>query len=200
MSQQTFNSGSVVRVTFFALLIILFILNGASVAAPMTMNLGLAVHYYSVSDSIYKNVYGDGGLMWGGHIDLGFWKGLELRGELNYFSDQGKLTVTDEVIRFQMMSYVFGLRYRLDKWAGIRPYLGAGIGGYSYSEELPNRFDDVKDSMPGYHAEGGMYIDLSRRLRLDLNIRYLKADTKPFEETIALGGIRVGVGFVLRLK
>jgi hypothetical protein len=49
-------------------------------------------------------------------------------------------------------------------------------------------------STTGFHIEGGSYIAVGRRFHIDLNLRYVKADAKPFDETIKLGGWRAGVG------
>jgi len=41
--------------------------------------------------------------------------------------------------------------------------------------------------------EAGTYIELNDNWRLDLNLRYVKAEIEPFIERIDLGGIKIGV-------
>lgn len=179
------------------IMIVFFTLFLTASLSPYALTKGLGsgcyLNYYSVADSIYKDVYGSGNLMFGGYLSYEVIRKLELRVEANYFQDKGKMTLSQEEITFTLIPLVFGVRFRVIK-RNLCPYLGVGVGVYSYREMLPDRFEDVSDSTIGYHVEGGSYLNLTRRFYLDMNVRYILANAKPFEETIKLGGFRAGIG------
>jgi opacity protein-like surface antigen len=153
---------------------------------------GGSVGYYSVADSIYKDTYGSGNLIYGGSLSYDLWRNFEIRGEVGYFRDKGKMTLTKEEIKLSLIPVVIGIRAKLVKTKKLSPYLGAGVDFYSFKEKA--RLGDTSGSTIGFHIEGGNYIALGRRFQVDLNLRYVKADAKPFDETIRLGGWRAGVG------
>jgi len=155
------------------------------------------VNYYAISDSLFKDLYGTGNLMFGGQVSFEIIEKYEIRGEVNYFRDTGKMPITEEEIKFTFMPIVLGMRYKVLKVSLISPYLGAGVDFISYKEDVPDRFEDVSESTTGYHVEAGSYIKMTGRFYIDLNVRYIKADVEPFDEKIKLGGIRVGLGFVI---
>jgi opacity protein-like surface antigen len=84
------------------------------------------------------------------------------------------------------------MRVKLIEIKKLSPYLGAGVDFYFFKERA--RMGDTSDSTTGFHIEGGSYIALGQRFHIDLYLRYIKADAKPFDETIQLGGLRAGVG------
>ena len=75
------------------------------------------------------------------------------------------------------------------------PYLGAGVTGFSFEEDLPDRFDDFRDNKIGFYVELGDYFRLIGNLfYLDLNVKYSKVDVQPFDDEISLGGLRTTLG------
>jgi len=153
---------------------------------------GGSIGYYSVADSIYKNTYGSGNFIYGGSLSYDLLRSFEIRGEVGYFKDKGEMTLTREEIEFSMIPVVIGMRVKLVKIEKLSPYLGAGVDFYSFKERA--RLGDTSDSTVGFHIEGGSYIALGKGFHIDLNLRYVKADAEPFDETIKLGGWRAGVG------
>jgi len=153
---------------------------------------GASVGYYSVADSIYKDTYGSGNLIYDGSLSYDLLRHFEIRGEVGYFKDKGKMTLTREEINFSMIPVVIGMRAKLVKIKKLSPYLGAGVDFYSYKER--SRLGDTSESTVGFHIEGGSYIALGQRFHMDFNLRYVKADAQPFDETIKLGGWRAGIG------
>jgi len=154
--------------------------------------------YYSVNDSIYKETYGNGNLMYGGSISLGIATKLEVRAGVYYFQDLGAMTFTEEEIKFVFIPLDLSLRYKIIETNRLSPYIGAGIDLCFYKESLPERFQEVSETAVGFHAEVGTYVRLFRGFHLDINARYLKADVEPYEERIGLGGFRVGIGLEYR--
>jgi len=153
---------------------------------------GGSVGYYSVADSIYKDTYGSGNLIYGVFLSYDFLRIFEIRGGVSYFRDKGEMTLTKEKIEFSMIPVVIGMRIKLIDTKKLSPYLGAGVDFYSFKEKA--RIGDTSCSTTGFHVEGGSYIALGQRFRFDLNFRYAKASTRPFDETINLGGWSAGVG------
>ncbi len=157
-----------------------------------TVRVGGSIGYYSLADSIYKDTYGSGNLIYDASLSYDLLRNLEIRGEVGYFRDKGETTLTREEIKFSMIPVVIGLRAKLVTIRKFSPYLGAGIDFYFFEETA--RLGDTSDSTTGFHLEAGSYIALGRRFHLDLNLRYIKADAQPLDETIKLGGWRAGVG------
>jgi opacity protein-like surface antigen len=154
--------------------------------------------YYSVSDSIYKDTYGSGNLMFGVYLNYELFQFLEIMAEANYYQDKGEMTLTKEEVKFTLTPLVLAIRGKLPNMKTATPYLGVGLEYYLYKEDLPDRFEDVSEATVGFHVEAGVYVNVLKSLFLDLNFRYVKADAKPFDETIKLGGLRAGLGIGFR--
>lgn len=170
----------------------------SSPALAQTFKIGSHVNYHSPTDSIYKEVYGKGGPMYGASLSGNvFWK-IEIRAEVNYFQDKGRMTLTEEEVKFTLTPIVVGMRVRMIETNRLSAYLGAGFDFCPYKEDLPDRFEDVSESAIGYHIEVGTYVYLFRGFYGDIHIRYLRLDAEPFEEKIKLGGLRAGIGIGYR--
>ena len=161
-------------------------------ASAEGFRVGGSVGYYSVSDSIYRDTYGSGNLMYGVSLSRDFARILELRGELGYFKDKGVMTLTKEEIRFSLIPVVIGIRTKLIQIENLNPYLGAGIDISFFKERA--RIGNTSDSTTGYYVEGGCYVALGQRFHIDLNLRYVKADAEPYDEKLKLGGLKIGIG------
>lgn len=162
-----------------------------------SLRISASLDYYSLQDSLYKDIYGSGNLMMGGSLNYVFIRRFEVRAEAAYFLDKGTMTATQEELKFRLVPLLFGVRFRfLQK--KFSPYLGAGMGSYSYKEYYPERFGNVSDSTFGYHLESGGYYDLASRLFLDFNVRYTKADADAYDMTVKLGGFKIGIGIGYR--
>ena len=173
-------------------IIILTLVFLAIFAQAEGFRLGGSCGYYAVADSLYKDAYGSGSFMVGGFFSYDLIKFLELRGEIGYFRDTGKMTLTGEEIKFSIIPVVVGMRLKPLKIKNLNPYLGAGIDFTFFKEKAS--LGDTSDSTTGFHIETGTTIDLGRRFHVDLNLRYVKADARPYDETIRLGGWRTGIG------
>lgn len=156
---------------------------------------GCSLNYHSPQDSLYKGIYGKGNFMFSGSLsyEIKILMMLEFRAEANYFQDKGELTATKEEITFTFTPIVLGIRFKVIG-TKINPYFGIGVDFCSYKEKLPDRFEDVSESTTGFHMEAGSYLNLTRRLHLDLNIRYLSVNAESFDKTVSLGGFRTGIG------
>ena len=180
------------KVLFCLFVLLLFVFNSYSFADKF--KLAGTLSYYSVSDSIYKDTYGSGNLMFGAYLNYELFRFLEIMAEANYYQDKGEMTLTKEEVKFTLTPLVLAIRGKLPNMKTATPYLGVGLEYYLYKEDLPDRFKDVSESTVGFHAEVGVYVNVLKSLFLDLNFRYVKANAKPFDETIKLGGLRAGLG------
>jgi len=185
------------RIMRIVLILGLLILLSQSTLAG-DFKIGVSLNYYSVSDSIYKDTYGSGNLMFGAYLNYELFRFLEIMAEANYYQDKGEMTLTKEEMKFTLTPLVLAIRGKLPNMKTSTPYLGVGLEYYLYKEDLPDRFEDVSESTVGFHAEAGVYVNVLKSLFLDLNFRYIKADAKPFDETIKLGGLRAGLGIGFR--
>ena len=176
------------------ILIFIFLLVFTSQSFADKFKLAGTLGYYSVSDSIYKETYSSGNLMFGAYLNYELFRFLEVMAEASFYQDKGEMTLTKEEIKFTITPLVLAIRGKLPNMKTVTPYLGVGLEYFLYKEALPDRFEDVSESTVGFHVEAGLYLNILKSLFLDLNFRYIQADTKPFDETIKLGGWRAGLG------
>ncbi len=179
-------------------IILIFVLLNFTIMAEnisaKNIKIGCLLNYYFIADSTYKDIYGNGNIMVGGSVSYEISRNLELRGELNYFRDKGKMTLTKEKITFTIIPIVCALRYKVIELNKQTVYLGAGLNYYYYREKLPPRFKEVDDATMGYHFEIGSCLNLSQRFYMDFDLRYIFAKASAYEEKMKLGGIRAGIG------
>lgn len=184
---------------FMILTIALLLLSLSPQLYSQRFKAGAYLTYYSVNDSAFKDAYGIGNMMFGASLSANLSKRFELRGEINYFSAKGEMTLSKEEITYTLMPIVVGLRFRVFETKRISPYLGAGIDFCSYKEIVPERFGgDISGSKTGIHGEIGTYISLSNKIQIDVNFRYTKAAIEIFDREREIGGFRAGVGLEYR--
>ena len=182
------------RKTLISIAIAIFVLGLAQSAFSGPLRLGLMAGYYMPSDSAYKDLYGQGNLMFGGSLGFDLIRKLEVRLEGGYFQDSGKMNLTEEDIKLSFFAESLGARFRFVDEKALQPYVGAGVAMYSYKEDLPARLEDVSKTAVGFQGEAGIYYALSAKVLLDLNFRYVSMSTKPLNESVKLGGLRAGLG------
>jgi hypothetical protein len=73
-----------------------------------TLKLGLTAGYYLPSDSAYKDLYGQGNLMFGGSLGFELIRKLEIRLEGGYFQDSGKMNLTEEGLKLSFFAEASG--------------------------------------------------------------------------------------------
>lgn len=154
--------------------------------------LGGTFGYYAVADSIYNDLYGSGNFIYGGFVSVGMIHRFEFRGDIGYFKDSGRTSLTGESTNFSLIPVAIGARVKLIKEKSLRPYFGAGASFYFYNEKA--RIGDTSGKVVGFYFEVGNYIVIGDRFHFDLNFRYIISDAKPFDETINLGGFNTGIG------
>ncbi len=177
--------------TAFSIVLLVFL----SASAAGSVNIGFHGGFKFATDTLYKEIYGSSNPSFGviAGIDL-FWR-FQLVGEYNYIRDKGEMTISGEEITLTNQSWNIGLRAWVFTFSRSTVYIGFGAAGYSYAEDLPDRFEDFKDKKTGFYIELGDYYPLiGSRVFLDLNIKYEKVDVEPFNDKIGLGGIKTMIG------
>ena len=112
--------------------------------------------------------------------------------EGNYRAETGKFTVTKEKTDVKVLVVEAGALYRFIP-GNISPYLGAGLGFYSYDEKsavLPG----VKKSQVGFSVVGGASLIFAKRLVVDGRIKYSSCKMQPADFNIEIGGLTAGLG------
>lgn len=173
---------------FIIIIVTLVSLSGLANAADFIVE--LKAHYLSPSEEAFKDIYG-GGMMYGGEVSIGVWRGVEVWFGGSYFSKKGKLTFTKEETKLEIYPLGGGLKYRLT--TGIMNfYAGAGLNYYQYKESNP--LGHVSKGGLGYVGKVGSYVKVTGRLLMDLYVTYSYCKIKPADFKINIGGIEGGFG------
>ena len=161
-----------------------------------SLGIGVSLNYFAMNDSMLKEIYPAGSLMFSVSMNANLIKRFDLRAEVNYFSTNGEMSLSKEEVTFTFTPIIVGLRFRIFDFRKISPYLGVGIDFCSYKEKVPERFGgDITGSKTGFHGELGIYVKLSNAFLIDINGRYLSLKAEPIEEVEReLGGFRAGMG------
>ena len=167
---------------------VLLFVSGSSHAANIILE--FKTQYFSPSDEEFKDIYG-GGVMYGGEVSIGVWKGLELWFGGSYFSREGELTFTKEKTELRIIPVGVGLRYR---WRGksLSPYLAAGLGLYQFKESNPIGEVDLGEA--GFVAAIGTYVRITGGLLIDLYANYSVCEFSSDDFEINISGFGTGIG------
>jgi hypothetical protein len=170
------------------MIVVLLFVSGSVGAANVILE--FKIQYFSPTEEVFKDIYG-GGVMYGGEVSIGVWKGLELWLGGSYFSREGELTYTKEKTELQIIPVGGGLRYR---WQGrsLSPYAAAGLIFYNYKESNP--IGEVSAGEGGFIAAIGTYVKIAGGLLIDLYANYSVCELSPADFEINIGGFGAGIG------
>jgi hypothetical protein len=155
---------------------------------------------YSVSDELFKEIYGSSGMVFGAELNqvvlsnenhnFAFMLGFRS------FSKTGALTQTQEETKFSLTPFSLGVRY-LYNLKQIALFIGGGVDFMSYKEE--NVIEDVSGSTTGFHAMGGFFFKFPGidALHIMAYAKYTNATATENEIEVSLGGIEAGLGLSL---
>ncbi len=151
------------------------------------------VDYFSPSEDIFKTVYG-GGPNYGGEIMVSLWKGISIHFGASVFSKKGEMTPLGDETTINIIPVELGILYKFSK-TKINPYIGAGLGYYSLSEE--SYLGKVTANNVGFFSQLGVAINLTGAFVIDFNAKYSLCDVEIDEIKNNIGGIRIGGGIGL---
>jgi hypothetical protein len=150
----------------------------------------LRAHYLHPSEKAFRDIYG-GGIMCGGEVSVGIWRGPDVWFGGNCCSKTGELTFTKEEIKLEIYPLAGGLKYRLT--TGIFDlYAGLGLNYYQYKESNP--LGDISKVGSGYVGKIGSYVKVIGGFLIDLYVNYSYCRLKSADFKIDIGGIEAGVG------
>jgi len=178
------------KVSALPLLVILL----AAPAFPLKLRVSASAKYHRVTDSLVREIYGNGGLLIGGSLSLDLSRYFEFRAEVSRVRLQGKMSLTKEDLALTMFPMVFEVRFRTGS-SKFSPYFGWGFVYTPYKETYPARIGDFSDAQAGIEIETGAYFSLGSHLFVDVNLRYdFTTAAQLFGEKIRLGGTQLGIG------
>lgn len=110
----------------------------------------------------------------------------------DYLSIEGETDYTKEKTTFSLIPVELGFRFLFGK-TKLVPYLGAGIGYYSITDEHPE-LGKLTESRVGFLGEGGLKFNFSNSFFVDLKLKYIMLNS---ENDTDLGGLTyiLGIGF-----
>jgi opacity protein-like surface antigen len=185
---QSNKKGERIMRKFIIIIVSVVLLSWTANASDVIVE--LRAHYLHPSEEAFRDIYG-GGMMYGGEVSIGVWKGLEVWFGGSYFSKKGELTFTKEETKLEICPLGGGLKYKL-KIGVFNLYAGAGLNYYQYKESNP--LGDVSKGGLGCIGKIGSYVKVTEDLLIDLYINYSYCKLKPADFEINIGGIEAGVG------
>ncbi len=146
--------------------------------------------YFLASDSVFKNIYGNG-TVFGGELRLG---GKRIVGWLegSYRERAGKLSFTSEETKVKVTGVEVGALYRIIP-GKISPYAGVGIGYYMFNESN-EPIGTAKQSKTGFCGAAGVSMIIGRSFVLDAQAKYSTCAMRPADFNVNVGGITLGIG------
>jgi len=155
---------------------------------------------YSISDELFKEIYGGSALIYGAELNQVVLSNdnhnFALMLGFRSFSKTGALTETQEETKFSLTPFSLGVRY-LYNLKQIALFIGGGVDFLSYKEE--NVIEDVSGSTTGFHAMGGFFFKFPglNALHIMAYAKYTSATATENDIEISLGGIEAGLGLSL---
>ncbi len=124
-------------------------------------------------------------------MSVSLWKGFHLWAGGSRYSQEGKLTLTEEKTRIRIMPLFVGLKFQVSGSA-VSPYLGVGAGYFLYEETNP--LGTLNKGSLGIVGRAGVVFRPVRSLILDVHAGYSHCKIKPVELEANLGGLTAGIG------
>ncbi len=165
---------------------------------------GFSYGYSFFQDSVFKEVYGDGGYVFRGELSFLLPVGInnfDLWTSASHFSKEGKTSLTAEELKLTITSFSLALRY-LRKVYLFTPFIGTGVDYIVYKEKYPEDFviSSVGGSDVGYHLQAGTYFDPLPFLALKIYFKYLWSETVEDEIRVNLGGVEYSLSLIYRFN
>lgn len=174
----------------------------ATTGGGNSFQIGAGAGYFMMSDKVFKDVYGSGGIAPKLSIAYTIKKHVELYVDAMYFSKSGTIVETKEEVKFTLIPVYVGFRYIFDNGQPMRPYIGAAGALFIMKEGLKTESPSFHSPKYGVSLNAGGYYDLSRSVALGLDARYDigKVTIEGSEEKADMAGLRVSLGVNFRLS
>ena len=155
------------------------------------LSFGIAAGYFASSDQDLKDLYGPGAFVYGGTIGYNIAVKWELLASINFYSDEGKTTLTQEPIKLSLTHLKFGGYYHFNP-AGLDPVVGLGLDVCWINEMNP--ISDFNDTSIGWFAGIGVETIFISDIMAALNITYTNTSSEGDLGEISLGGFHFTFG------
>lgn len=161
---------------------------------------GIGGAYNSVSDQIFKDVYGAGGM--GGMFDIGFVikNKVELFTNIMYMPKAGS-TLSVSKVDLTMYSFYVGAKYLFARGDKALPFIGIAMNRLAVKEDSDeiDLHTAYKDSM-GFTVLGGIYYEITPGLDFMVDLRYdiNKMEVGGGLEDIDFSGLKAFLGIIFR--
>ena len=152
-------------------------------------SLKISAVYIIPSEQSFKDIYGSG-FGFGGELNFGLWKSLDLWLIGNYYTNDGNLPITNESTTLSLMALGGGPKFRLSR-SRISPYLGIGPVFYVYKEENPIGL--AEGTGLGFIGQFGVSISVAGGLILDASLNYTHCQVQPQDIKANVGGLQLGL-------
>jgi hypothetical protein len=177
--------------------VILFSISFLSIAEenenPKSFSIGIEAGYFAAEDEDLTDLYGSGNLIFGVNAGYKIANNWELVSGINFFSDEGATTLTEETIELSLTHLRFGGFYHFNT-EGLDPIVGAGIDICWVSEKNP--IEDFDDTGIGWFAGIGVETSISADFKAAVNLLYSNSKVEGDLGDISLGGF----SFLVNLK
>lgn len=152
---------------------------------PKSFNIGIEAGYFAAEDEDLQDLYGSGNLIFGFNIGYKIACNWELISAIDFYSDEGETTLTEEAIELSLTHLRLGGYYHFNP-EGLDPVVGAGIDFCWVTEKNP--IEDFDDSSIGWFAGVGVETCIMNDVKASINILYSNASSEGDLGDIALGG------------
>jgi opacity protein-like surface antigen len=154
-------------------------------------SIGIEGGYFAPKDANLKDLYGSGSFIFGGSISYIIAQNWELISDVNFYSDKGKTTLTEEDIELSLNHLRFGGYYHFNP-DGLDPIVGLGLDVCWISELNP--INDFNDTSIGWFAGVGVETIFISNIKAALNVTYTDAKSEGDLGEISLGGFHFTFG------
>ena len=169
----------------------------ASEKGLLKLSLGLA--YHTVSDDVFKDVYGSS--LMGGYFEVGFsfTSNIEVFLAAALLSKKGTFTDFPDEVTLTMFPAYLGGKFKLNMPSKIKPYIGAAVAIYNIKEKTAAEETPYQKGT-GFSLLGGASMNFSSKLALFLDLKYdiVKIAIENAPEDLSLSGLKLTLG--LRFK
>ncbi len=161
---------------------------------------GLGLGLYTVSDDVFKGVYGSAVLS--GVLDLSFnvFNRVELFTNIMYIPKSGSSESITKV-DLSMFSFYIGGKYLIN-WTGkFLPYIGVALNSLAVKETSDElNLDTSYRTSVGFSGIGGFYYKLKDNINIKFDLRYdvNKMKIEEYDYELDFSGIKFVLGVVFR--
>jgi len=153
------------------------------------------------NDSLLKEIYGEGDVVYGLKLGVHIWNGFYVFVSGMQYKTVGETTQLGDITRLVINPVNLSLRYTMPLRT-FNPYMQFGYTHLYFTEE--SAIHTTEDDGNGFSLVTGVEIQLSKRFILDLGLRYSSVKIQiqvsdELSEEFDLGSFQIGLSFLVFL-